>query len=85
MYGNFISPPENYILFKNYKNVIEVIKNNLNTTIKTLNKKDPFNLFKNLEGIKLRSKHGTYVYNQETHTKNNFYIPVGMEDLSNSL
>ena len=83
MYGNFIAPPENYIIFKNYKNVVEVIKNNLDTPIKTINKKDPFTFIQEFAGIKLRSKHATYVYNQGTYTKKNFLIPVGMEDLSN--
>ena len=83
MYGNFIASADNYILFKNYKKVVEVIKNNLDTPIKTINKKDPFTFIQTFAGIKLRSKHATYVFNQATYTGNNFYIPVGMEDLSN--
>ena len=83
MYGNFIASPDNYILFKNYKKVVDAIQNNLDTPIKTINKKDPFTFIQTFAGIKLRSKHATYVFNQATYTGNNFYIPVGMEDLSN--
>ena len=83
MYGNFSFQPENYTFFKNYEHVVEVINNNLNTAIESINGKDPFTFIQEFSGIKLKNKHSTYVFKQAVYTKNNFYIPVTLKELAN--
>ena len=84
MYGTFSFPPQYYNhYFKNGEKVANSINNNLDTPIKSINGKDPFTFIQEFAGLKLRSKHATYTFNQRTYTKNNFLIPVTMEDLSN--
>ena len=83
MYGTFSFQPENYTFFKNYENVVKVINNNLNTSIKSINGKDPFTFIQEFSGIKLKNKHSTYVLNQAVYSKNNFYMPVTLEELAN--
>ena len=83
MYGTFSFQPENYTFFKNYKNVVNVINNNLDTPIETINEKDPFTFIQEFAGIKLKNNHSTYVFKQALYTKNNFYIPVSLKELAN--
>ena len=83
MYGNFAFQSEYYFYFKNYEQVVQVIQNNLNTSIESINGKDPFTFIQEFASINLRSKHSTYVFKQGIYTKNNLIIPVSMEDLTN--
>ena len=46
-------------------------------------KKDPFSFIQEFSGIKLRSKHGTYAFNQVIYCNNNFNIPATWEELTN--
>ena len=83
MYGNFVFQKEIYYNFKNYEQVVQVIQDNLNTSIESINGKNPFTFIQEFAGINLRSKHSTYVFKQLVYTKNNLNIPVSMEDLTN--
>ena len=83
MYGNFAFQKEYYYYFKNYEQVVRVIQDSLNISIKSINGKDPFTFIQEFVGINLRSKHSTYVFKQILYTKNNLNIPVSMEDLTN--
>ena len=83
MFGNFAFQEELYIYFKNYEQVIKCIKNNLNTPIKTINGKDPFTFIQEFAGIKLRSPHGTYGFNQMIYSGVSLEFPAGMKELSN--
>ena len=83
MYGSFSFNAAYYYFFKNSEHVIETIQKNLNTSIKTINNKDPFTFIQEFAGIKLRNKHSTYVFNQLTYTQNNFYIPIDYDELTN--
>ena len=65
------------------KALVKVIQDNLNTSIKSINGKDPFTFIQEFVGINLRNKHSTYVFKQIVYTKNNLNIPVSMEDLTN--
>ena len=62
MYGNFAFQSEYYFYFKNYEQVVQVIQNNLNTSIESINGKDPFTFIQEFASINLRSKHSTYVF-----------------------
>ena len=83
MYGEFSFAPESYTVFKNYKEVVRVIQENLEIPIRTINKKNPFDFIQEFAGINLRNKHSTYVFKQKLYTKNNLNIPVTLEDLTN--
>ncbi len=83
MYGDFSLEPDYYFFFKNYEQVVKVIKDNLNIPIKTINGKNPFNFIQEFAGINLRNKHSTYVYKQQVYTKNSFHIPATLKDLTN--
>ena len=83
MYGSFIRNKELYYLFKNNEHVVNVIEKNLNTSIESINGKNPFSFIQEFAGIKMRNKHSTYVFNQLTYTYNNFYIPATEKDLTN--
>ena len=82
-YGSFIRNKGPYYLFKNNEHVSNVIEKNLNTSIETINGKNPFSFIQEFAGIKIRNKHSTYVFNQLTYVYNNFYIPTTKKDLTN--
>ena len=83
MYATFSFNEAYYSFFKDGKHVAETIKNNLKTPIESINGKDPFTFIQEFSGIKLRSKHGTYAFNQVTYCNNNFNIPATLEELTN--
>ena len=83
MYGEFSMPIASYFLFKNHQHVVETIENNLDIPIKTINEKDPFDFIQDFADLNLRNRHSTYVYHQTIYSKNNFYMPVTLKDLSN--
>ena len=83
MYGTFSLKPENYTFFKNYENVVKVIKDNLNTPIESINEKDPFTFIQEFAGINSKNKHSTYVLKRDIYCKNTFYLPVTLTDLAN--
>ena len=83
MYGSFTVNRTIYSYFKDYEHMLEVIKNNLNNNIKTINGKDPFTFIQEFAGINMRNKHSTYVYKQALYLSNNFYIPATEKDLTN--
>ena len=59
------------------------MEKNLNTSIETINGKNPFNFIQEFTSIKIRNKYNTYVFNQLTCIYNNFYIPATEKDLTN--
>ena len=63
--------------------LFKLVQDNLNTSIESINGKNPFTFIQEFAGINLRSKHSTYVFKQLVYTKNNLNIPVSMEDLTN--
>ena len=83
MYANFYLQPELYKYFNNSEHLIKTIQNNLNTSIESINGKDPFNFIQDFTDIKLRSNQGTYVFKQALYYSNNFNIPVTLKELTN--
>ena len=83
MYGNIVIKEEYYSIFKNGKEVLQTIKDNLNTPIESINEKDPFTFIQEFSGIKLRNPHSTYIYHQMIYTKNSFALPIREEELTN--
>jgi len=83
MYGDFSIQRNYYSYFKNSEHIVEVIENNLNTSISSINGKDPFEFIQEFTDINMRNKHSTYVFKQGLYTKNNFNIPVRTEELLN--
>ena len=82
MYGN-LSNLIPYEYFKNSEKVFKTIKNNLNTSIKTINGKNPFTFIQEFSRVNLRNKHSTYSFHQMIYSKVYLSIPVTLEDLAN--
>ena len=71
-----------YSFFKDGEHVLETIKKNVNTSIESINGKNPFTFIQEFSRIKLRNPHSTYVFHQAIYTMNSFYMPVTEEDLT---
>ena len=75
------------LLFRNGDLVYKTIENNLDTPIKTINGKDPFDFITNFAGNyeKLKSPQGTFRYKFYCHNSNlDFYdFPLSKENLIN--
>lgn len=83
MYSNPSLEQVYYQYFRDGDNIYNKIINNTNIPIKTINGQNPFDFIQNFARIKLRNPHATYTFNEALYFKNNFYIPVTLEDLTN--
>ena len=76
-----------YSHFKNHDIVFKTIEDNINTPIKTINGKDPFDFITNFAGDyeRLKSPQGTFRYKLYDHNKKQdfFDYPLSKEDLTN--
>ena len=83
MYSTLSLDKSYYQYFRDGENVYDKIIKNMNAPIKSINGKQPFDFIQNFARIKLRNPHSTYTFNEALYLKNNFYIPVTLEDLTN--
>ena len=78
---------ENYTHFRNYEEVFNAIRENLNIPIKTINGKDPFDFITYFGGNyeKLKSPQGSFRYKLFDHNSEQdiFDFPLSMKDFSN--
>ena len=55
MYVTFSFDTSYYHFFKDYKHVVETIRNNLNTTIEIINGKEPFTFIQEFLGLNIEA------------------------------
>ena len=76
-----------YSYFRNYEIVFKTIQNNINTPIKTINGKDPFDFITNFAGDyeRLKSPQGTFRYKLYDHNNEQdfFDYPLSKENFIN--
>ena len=87
MFGEAKISSYDYSYFRNYEIVFKIIRNNINTPIKTINGKDPFDFITNFAGDyeRLKSPQGTFRYKLFDHNDEQefFDYPLSKEDFYN--
>ena len=75
-----------YHFFRDYEKIYEIIRNNLNIPISTINGKNPFDYITDFgkDYLNLKSRQATFIYKFNNNNKYNLYeFPLSIEDLKN--
>ena len=85
-FGKAFHPKDVWKYFKNYETVYNVIENNLDIPIYSINGKDPFDYITEFgdDYFRLKSRQATFVYKYFANNNVSFYdLPLSIEDLIN--